>query len=288
MMPALIEANRHDKSRLVVITNGNYFARLVLGSVLTTAQWEVVAVLTVTGDYQGRSMAGALPSLWRKSTVPYLAYKATSMALCRILEKFYPGEFEVASFAARNGIQTRETLRVNEPDIEGWLRDLRPDLLVSVSCPQRIKRPILAIPEIASLNIHASLLPQFAGLAPYFWVLAEGEGHSGITVHYMTERFDAGNILAQRNCKILPRQSAFSLFEDLCRQGEKLLAEAVCSALKRETGKGQSLEARSYYSHPTWKAYRQLKRNRHRLMTFQDILAAVREARKRLRRQQGG
>lgn len=76
-------------------------------------------------------------------------------------------------------------------------------------------------------NVHPSLLPRYRGFNPYFWVIANGEAETGITVHGLTDRFDAGPILLQRRVALRPDETLASLWQRLSAEG----AAAVCEAL---------------------------------------------------------
>jgi methionyl-tRNA formyltransferase len=167
---------------------------------------------------------------------------------------------------------------VNSQEVFECVRGWQPTLRVSVSCPQRIRTKILGLPPLGFLNIHSSLLPKYAGLAPYFWVLAENQRETGITVHYMTEQFDEGNILVQRRASIPQGISAFWLFRELALLGRDALIEAIHLALQGEKGIPQELSKRSYRSHPTWGAYRLLRRNGFAIARLSELLRAVQEA----------
>jgi len=92
-----------------------------------------------------------------------------------------------------------------------------------VSCPQRIKKDLLNLAQKAAINIHSSILPRYAGLAPYYWVLVNGEPETGVSVHYMTENFDEGNIIVQKKSVVRPGISAFNLFLKLANIGGEAL-----------------------------------------------------------------
>ncbi len=77
------------------------------------------------------------------------------------------------------------------------LAELRPDL-ICVSCfPRIIPRQLLAWPKLGALNLHPSLLPAYRGPSPLFWQFRNGETRAGVTLHFMNERADAGDILLQ-------------------------------------------------------------------------------------------
>lgn len=86
---------------------------------------------------------------------------------------------------------------VNSKDLIDRLKATEPDLILCAGFPQIFSRELLAIPKNGAVNFHPSLLPKFRGPSPYFWIIASGETESAITAHYMTEKIDGGDIIAQ-------------------------------------------------------------------------------------------
>lgn len=262
--------------RLVVVTNGNYFARLLLDPLLDGAS-DIAGVVVVMGDYQKRSKLHALFALSLCTAWPYLAYKVfSSLAMSAAARLDRRLALDVVEAAQRKSIPVLNVRAINSPSARDWVASLHPDVLVSVSCPQLIGQKMLQIPRVGSINVHSSLLPRYAGLAPYFWVLSNGESHTGISVHYMTNRFDAGNILQQAEVPIAPRESAFSLFRKLAMIGGPLLRDAVEMAYSGAAGVPQDPTQYSYYSHPTLKSYIALRERGHRLIRIREIRETLR------------
>ncbi|MDW8107248.1 MAG: formyltransferase family protein [Armatimonadota bacterium] len=267
------QTNHH---RVIVITNGNFFARLILERLLIEWRPQIAGVVLIEGDYSGRTGMNALWHIARKTTPPYLIFKLVQIIAFRFAQKLYPNVwFEVAPMARDLGIPTYRAPRVNSSEVYDWIRQKSPTLGVSVSCPQRIRKRLLSLPSHGFINIHSSLLPRYAGLAPYFWVLAENCVETGVTVHYMTEQFDEGNILAQCVLEIPERVSAFELFRQLAMLGQDVLIEAVEKTLRGERGTPQQLEQRSYYSHPSFRAYIALRQNGFALLRWGELRRAV-------------
>lgn len=264
-------------ARIVVITNGNYFARVILSGVLRKRQSEIVHVIVVGGDYRNRTGLHAAWHLAKCMAPRFFLFKLLLHLAQRIFET---GTGEVASLqASPSGTQRiliTEVSSVEDPRVRQLLEDLSPDLLISVSCPQRIGHTLLSLVKRGGINIHSSLLPAYAGLAPYLWVLANGERVTGTTVHWMTHKWDQGNILVQKECAIEPGVSVFHLFEALARLGDEALVEAVELALAGAKGSQQNLSQRSYYSHPTAAACRDLKRRGYCFMRGSEWVGLLR------------
>ncbi|HEX2980476.1 MAG TPA: formyltransferase family protein, partial [Anaerolineaceae bacterium] len=240
------------KQKIVVLTNGNYFARLILEKTFAQYSDSIAGVLIVTGDYKGRSGLASIMELLKVTAWPYFFYKAFQIALFILAGKVYAKAcFGVEQLARIYQIPTCSCKSVKEEKAIEWIAACSPDLIVSVSCPQFIGKAIRSLARVGSINIHSSLLPAFAGLAPYFWVLSTGQTTTGTTVHYMTQRFDEGNILVQKQLTIEPGESAFHLFTRLAYLGNDALAEAIPLALQGLPGRKQDLEKYGYFSSPT-------------------------------------
>ena len=265
-------------ARLVVVTNGNYFARLILERLFAERTHHIVGVVVVSGDYAGRSATEAVWHVGRLTDPHYTAYKVAQHFLFRVASKIFPEAcFDVMGQVRVKDLEAISVRRVNSPDVEAYIRGTQPDLLISVSCPQRIKNTLLSIPKLGSLNIHASLLPEYAGLAPYYWVLAKGEQRTGISVHYMTDKFDDGNLLVQKVLSIRKGASAFELFIALSKLGSDALVEAVDLALNGSLGTPQDVSRRSYCSHPTPDSYKSLKGHGFAIARMSEMLQAIRK-----------
>ena len=83
---------------------------------------------------------------------------------------------------------------------------LKPDLLLTYTFPQKIGQELLALSKLG-INMHPALLPNYRGSNPYFWTIANGETMTGVTFHYLTSEFDAGDIILQEKIPISPKDT---------------------------------------------------------------------------------
>ena len=104
---------------------------------------------------------------------------------------------------------------------------LAPDLVLSVFYRDLLPAPVLAAGRLAALNLHPSLLPAYRGRAPINWVLVRGESRTGVTLHHMIGRADAGDVVGQRAIAIAPRETALTLYRKVEEEGVLLLAEML-------------------------------------------------------------
>jgi len=107
------------------------------------------------------------------------------------------------------------------------IKSLNPDVIFSFYYRYMIPMDILEIPEIGAFNMHGSLLPKFRGRAPVNWVLIKGEKKTGVTLHYMVEKPDAGDIVAQKEVEIDFEDTARTLFLKLAIAARELLREIL-------------------------------------------------------------
>lgn len=119
----------------------------------------------------------------------------------------------VADVASAHGIPAIAPADANAPDVVTRIRELRPDFLFSFYYRRMLAPALLAIPTRGALNMHGSLLPKYRGRAPVNWAVVHGERESGATLHYMAEKPDAGDIVAQSSVPILPDETAREVFD---------------------------------------------------------------------------
>ena len=117
--------------------------------------------------------------------------------------------------------------RIKDPEAIDQIRALAPDVIVVMAYGQILPRAVLEIPKIASLNLHASLLPHWRGAAPIQAAIAAGDRETGVTVMYMDEGLDTGDILLQRKIDISPTETGATLHDRLAQIAPEALLESL-------------------------------------------------------------
>ena len=120
-----------------------------------------------------------------------------------------------------------EKIRSNYDDILA----LEPDIIITCAYGQIIPKEILEYPKYGCINVHASLLPKLRGGAPIHHAIIDGYDKTGITIMYMDEAMDSGDIISQRETKILDTDTVESLHDRLSRLGRELLMDTLPSIL---------------------------------------------------------
>ena len=166
----------------------------------------------------------------------------------------------IAAVCRRHGVPCRDVSDVNAPEFLAELRALGADVLISVSCPQIFKQPLIELPPRGILNIHGAILPQYRGVLPSFWMLANGEKKAGVSIYYVDSRIDAGELCGQRIYDIPPDQT----LDGFLRQSKAIAADLLIEVLDaiengQVTRRALNLAEGSYYSWPDAEAVRRFR-----------------------------
>ena len=133
----------------------------------------------------------------------------------------------VADYCRARGIPVFSPKDVNAAPWPDRIREAKPDLLFSFYYRSMLKKEILGIPPLGAMNLHGSLLPKYRGRAPVNWVLVKGETETGVTLHFMTEKPDAGDIVGQAKVPIAFDDTALTLFGKMEGAASSLLADLL-------------------------------------------------------------
>ena len=133
----------------------------------------------------------------------------------------------VADLAAQHRIPFITPEDPNAPEVVERIAALRPDFFFSFYYRLMLKAPLLTIPARGALNMHGSLLPKYRGRVPVNWAIIHGETETGATLHYMTEKPDNGDIVAQTAVPILPDDTAGEVFAKVTLAAERTLRDAL-------------------------------------------------------------
>jgi len=130
-------------------------------------------------------------------------------------------------FALAKGIPVLQPEKLIEPSFQEKIKELSPHLCVISSYGKYIPSDVLSIPPLGFINLHPSLLPRWRGADPIRWAILSGDEKTGITIHYASEKMDAGDIILQKELPLSPNDTYGTLGERLFREGTPLLLEAI-------------------------------------------------------------
>ena len=137
-----------------------------------------------------------------------------------------PVPTDVKKRAIELGIETIDAEDVKSDEFVSILKDLKPDLLVVVAF-RILPSSVLAIPQMGSINLHASLLPKYRGAAPIHWEVIKGEKETGCTVFFLNENVDTGKMIRQMKIEIDPMENTGDVYNKLKVLGSEMLVDAV-------------------------------------------------------------
>lgn len=133
----------------------------------------------------------------------------------------------VKELATSNGIPVIEKVYANDGETLKLMRSVTPDVILSSDWRTWLSPEACSIPKHGSINIHDALLPRYGGFAPINWSIINGEGETGVTVHYMTEEFDLGDIVLQEKVPILFSDTSTDVFKKTLPLFPKLALQAL-------------------------------------------------------------
>lgn len=167
--------------------------------------------------------------------------------------------------SGKKQIQIFKMADINDTDSIRLLRSLRPDLILSLFFNQILNKEVLNIPSKGTINIHPALLPNYRGVSPVFWCLANDEKETGVTVHFINEGIDTGSIINQSRVEIKSDDTEDSLYKRCVKKGAPLLFRAI-SEIKKSTISSRSLKGQiggRYFSLPSKRAVKKFIKKRH-------------------------
>ena len=151
----------------------------------------------------------------------------------------------VAQLCARHGIAVHAPEDANHPLWIERIAKLDPDYIFSFYYRNLLSEPLLATARKGAFNLHGSLLPRYRGRAPANWVLVNGETETGVTLHRMVKRADAGAIVAQQKVAIERSDTALSLHGKLRTAAADLLRDTLPALLQGKVSETEQDESKA-------------------------------------------
>ncbi len=138
-----------------------------------------------------------------------------------------PNPSPAKELAHKSGIKVFEPLNPNSRDFLKAIKKLNPDILCLVAYGHILSSEILNLPNLASINLHPSLLPKYRGAAPIQWAIINGEKYTGVTTLLIDPKIDHGDILLQKRIEIKGSETFGELEKILSKIGASLLLETI-------------------------------------------------------------
>ncbi|CAM3720199.1 methionyl-tRNA formyltransferase [Cohnella lubricantis] len=131
----------------------------------------------------------------------------------------------VKAFALEHGLPVLQPEKMRAAEAVAAMAEYAPDLIVTAAYGQILPRGVLDLPRLGCVNVHGSLLPRYRGGAPIQRSVIDGEPSTGVTLMYMAEGLDTGDMIARVEVPITDEDTSGTMFEKLSVAGAKLLEE---------------------------------------------------------------
>jgi methionyl-tRNA formyltransferase len=186
-------------------------------------------------------------------TNPRIIFMGTPEFAVPSLEKIYTAGYEIAAvitapdkpsgrgmqikesavkkFALSKNLKILQPERLKAPEFIEELKGLNADLQIVVAF-RMLPEVVWNMPPMGTINLHASLLPQYRGAAPINWVIINGEKETGVTTFKLRQEIDTGNILLQKKIPIRLDETAGELHDEMMEAGADLLLQTIAELIK--------------------------------------------------------
>lgn len=174
--------------------------------------------------------------------------------------------------ALRLGLPVLQPEKLKNPDELQQVLNLSPDLIITAAFGQILPTELLESPPLGAINVHASLLPDYRGGAPIHQAIMDGRDETGVTIMYMVDKLDAGDIISQVTVPIQKDDHTGGMFDKLSVAGTELLKETLPSIINGTNKRIPQDDSKVTYARNISRAQERIDWNR----TAQEIYNQVR------------
>ena len=180
----------------------------------------------------------------------------SQLAMARVARDHHLAAIVVPHFRGNLIQRLRRALRKHENPLASLgaplidarkVERLRPDLIVCWSYPHILPASTLAVARLGALNVHMALLPRHRGVDPIFWTYWDDDATAGVTIHWMTERVDAGDVAAQDEMPLERGLASRELYRRIAARGTDLLAAVLMDVARGKAARRPQDESQATY-----------------------------------------
>ena len=168
---------------------------------------------------------------WGVYAVRYLA--RTNHEIVRVythpldMDKYEKVWYDSVSLECKKyGIEVEERSKISNEDVE-FIQKILPDVIFSIGWRRLIPKSIFEVPKYGTINLHDGLIPQYRGFAPINWAIINGEAEVGLTMHFIDQGADTGDIISQEKTTVNIKDSAFDVYKKLLEISPKMLQDTL-------------------------------------------------------------
>ena len=272
--------------KIIVIVVENLYSNIIFQALLNKKNKgnEIIGIVKIKGVFPKKNIFLTLKKILKNYSIYFFTFKVCETIIYNIiccyislLDKISINSKirirPLAKMAHEKNFPIYKVKNINDPEIISLLKKSQPDLIISISANQKFGSNLISIPKKGCINIHSSFLPFYRGVASYFWTLFNKERESGVTIHYIDEKFDTGPILIQKKIRLNNQDSVQDVFLKCAFTAQKLLDQVLLDISNNQiTTKKQNTDHGSYYSWPKSKDYKKFKQKNKKLWNLKKYL----------------
>jgi len=243
-------------SVLIITVDEQYYIPRILRDVLESEMVDIRGITTLSPTLGTQGLIPFIIELYRSFGPRVFAQHLGFYGKYRLMDNLnrllgWGRPFSPKALAARNNVEYRHVDDINSSDYVSYAREVNPDVLLSVAATQKFDSTLLSVPEKCAINIHSSLLPEYRGVSPSFWTLRYDEPETGVTVHYMHDEIDTGDVIVQQSVPIRDDDTLHTLNTRVADVGSEVLLDAL-EQIRQGNVDATPIDAEegSYYSMP--------------------------------------
>lgn len=216
--------NNKKDFRILIFATDSFYSQILIKELIDKYKNNICGIYLSKTYIGTKNLPLSCIYIIRKRMEIFFFFKLIDMLIYKLIGN---KNLRLKNITKKHLIPIFKTKNINSKNDVRKIRRLHPDLVISIYFNQHIKKKLLKIPTRGSINIHPSLLPRDRGLMPYVWQLYNKDKESGITVHYINEKFDEGDIILQRKVKISKGDSIATLYYKCCLVGKEILVKSI-------------------------------------------------------------
>jgi hypothetical protein len=211
-------------------------------------------VIKTTGLFYGKTILSSILKLVMKSSVLFCFVRFVDLVVFRLRGR------SLARECRRLGIRIITTGDINSSNVIDQLKQIAPDLIVSMYTMHIYKQQILSVPRLGAITSHPSILPNYRGLEVFFWVMANDERTTGVSVFTLGTKIDSGLVIRDEVLAIGSEQSMSDVYNMVTECAGRLLVAAIHDINDDAAKYREPVGTGSYYPMPTRDAVRRFRR----------------------------
>ena len=177
----------------------------------------------------------------------------------------------VKQFGLDNNIEIIQPKKMKDEEIINKIKEINPDLIVVVAYGKIIPQEIIDIPKYGIINVHSSLLPKYRGASPIHSAILNGDTESGVSIMYIEEALDAGDVILKEHCTITEEDTLGTLHDRLKELGAVGLEKALKLIENGEVQAEKQDESKVSFVKPISKEETKIKWNNTKEVIFNQV-----------------